>query len=381
MNNAHFVPSQSKEFAEKVFQILRTEEAGVIIFPPNTGKSNRLINDFIKNYQQRLKDFTIVKHDFTFFEIDDISDFQRIFQKEILIAGKKHIGILLANVQTLISDKNYNLLNGIIDLQEEYPNLSIVFIFNVDVTHPDIAKNIRTSSFSYITYFPFYNRSDTLGFIDYLAKKWNISLKQEQKAKIADLCGGFFWLVKQAVIYLKDNPKLEWENLIRYEGIKIALEQFYTSLLESERNVLGKTVLGEKIEDNLQKHSYNHLEKIGLLKNGRIMIPLLEAYLREFMPKMTVELINGHIFINLVNVDHQFSKKEKKAFKVLIGKANSLVSRDDLAKAIWTINTEDNYSDWAVDRLIARLRLKIAGLGMPKEVVKTVRNKGYTLSV
>ena len=138
MENAYFVPLQSRDFAQKVTQIINTKEAGVILFPPNTAKSNRLVNFFIENYKSRLNDFKIVKYDFTFYETEDILDFRKIFQRELIIARKKKIGILLANVQTLIFDKNYNLLNGMIDLQEEYPNLSMVFLFNVDVTHPDL---------------------------------------------------------------------------------------------------------------------------------------------------------------------------------------------------------------------------------------------------
>jgi len=65
---------------------------------------------------------------------------------------------------------------------------------------------------------------------------------------------------------------------------------------------------------------------------------------------------------------------------VLIKNTNRVVTRDELAKAIWPINTEDYYSDWAVDRLVARLRSKIADLGMTREAVKTVRNQGYTLT-
>ena len=380
MENAYFVPLQSRDFAQKVTQIINTKEAGVILFPPNTAKSNRLGNFFIENYKSRLNDFKIVKYDFTFYETEDILDFRKIFQRELIIARKKKIGILLANVQTLIFDKNYNLLNGMIDLQEEYPNLSMVFLFNVDVTHPEISKNIRTSLFSYIAYYPFYGRTDTIGFIDHLVKKWNISFDAGQREAIADLCGGYFWLVKQAVIFSKDNPKLPPENFFRYEGVKIALEQLYASLLQSERDVLHNIVLGHKTEDILQKHSYNHLEKIGLINKGGITIQLLESYIREFLPKMKVELIEDRIFINLVNVDNQFSKKEKKVFKVLIKNTNRVVTRDELAKAIWPINTEDYYSDWAVDRLVARLRSKIADLGMTREAVKTVRNQGYTLT-
>ncbi len=379
MKNNYYIPLQSEEFAKNVFQIIKIGEPGSILFPPNMGKSNRLINNFIENNKSRFNNLHVARFDFTFYEIEDFAELFDILQREIKKAKRKKVVFFMTNVQTLIFDKNYNILNNMIDMQEKDQHIQFIFFFNIDITHPDIAKNIRTSLLSYIAYFPLYNREDTFGLISHQTKKWDMSIDDEQKEELAENCGGYFWLVKQALICLKDNPKLRIEDIFRYEGVVVALEQLYTSLLEGEREVLQDIIFGHKIQGQLEEHSLHYLEKIGLIKNHKITIPFLASYLKNRLPKTKIEIINNHIYVNSINVDNQFSKKEKKLFRVLIEKKSHLITRDELAKAIWPINTENYYSDWAVDRLVARLRTRINALGI-KELIKTVRNQGYMLT-
>ena len=376
MDSQHFVPSQGQEFNNICLKILKSGESGVILFPPNTGKSNKIINNFIDNTKTEAKLF---KFDLTFYEFEDVYDFEEELHTPLNLAKKSKVCILISNGHTLIRDKNYPFLNAIIDLQAEIPNLSFIFLFNIDITHPEIAKNIKTSIFGNIAYYPLYEGKDIKGFVEHLAKKWSMKLTGSQINQIVHQCGGYFWLVKQSVRGLRDNPDLKVENLIKLEGIKVALEQFYTSLLDSERNVLQSLILSRKFEGDLEKHSFEYLKRIGLIRSGEVTIPLLVSYVSQYIPKTNIEIKDNLIYFNFVNVDSHFSKKEKRIFKAFINNKGQSVTRDKIAKAIWPINTEDFYSDWAVDRLVARLRAKIKKLGIPKEIIKTIRNQGYVL--
>ncbi len=379
MANNFYIPLQSKDFTNEVFRIIAMGEPGSILLPPNTGKSNRLVNIFIENNKSRLKDYHVVCFDVTFHEIEDSADFFGIIRNEKRMAKGKKIVFFLTNAQMLIYDNSYSLLNSMIDMQENDQNLQLIFLFSVDIIHPNIAKNIKTSIFSYIVYYPFYNHDDVIGLIDHQAKKWSISVSKEQKADIAKYCGGYFWLVKQALICLKDNPHLRIENILRYEGVRTALEQLYTSLSDSERKSLQDVIYDRKIEDEMEEHSFHYLTKIGLIKNNKVTIPLLASYLKNSLPQTKIEIVNNAIYVNSINIDRQFSRKEKQLFRTFILKKNQLITRDELAGSIWTNSSEESYSDWAIDRLVARLRKKIENLGI-KEIIKTVRNQGYILT-
>lgn len=374
MAGVFFTPGQYEQFETGVFKILNSGQPGVFLVPPNTFRSNRLPATLI---ERNKSDFEIIKIDLFLHEIEDVEDLIAIANKKMRESKKKKIGVFMANAHTLLLENNFVLLNSIINLQEQYPHIHLVFLFNKDLTHPNISKNIKSSIFSNIIYYPLYKYEDVLGFIDYVMERDKISLSADQKEKIARNCEGYFWLVKQVVRAARDNPKTSIEDLVHTDGVRLSLEQFYTSLCPSEKEVLQSLIMGKKIQEGDEKHSLEYLQKIGLVKENKITIPFITSYIREYLPRMSADVKDNTIQINSVSVDSHFSPKEKRAFKALISKKNQIVSRDELAKAIWPVDTEENYSDWAVDRIVARLRDKIEKIGFSKDVIKTLRNKGY----
>lgn len=70
------------------------------------------------------------------------------------------------------------------------------------------------------------------------------------------------------------------------------------------------------------------------------------------------------------------TKSEQKVFDILLQKSDSIVSRDEIAQAVWGNNWLSKYSDWQIDRLIYLLRKKLS----TKYKIKTLRNSGYILT-
>jgi DNA-binding response OmpR family regulator len=63
---------------------------------------------------------------------------------------------------------------------------------------------------------------------------------------------------------------------------------------------------------------------------------------------------------------------------LLLEKNGQTVSRDEIGQALWSDNQED-YSDWAIDQLIARIRKRLKELSLSPKMVRVVRGKGYIL--
>jgi DNA-binding winged helix-turn-helix (wHTH) protein len=68
-----------------------------------------------------------------------------------------------------------------------------------------------------------------------------------------------------------------------------------------------------------------------------------------------------------------FTKEESKTLEALVQKSDSVVSRDEIAQAIWGQNWLKRYSDWQIDRLIYLVRRKLSSA----YTIKTIRNRGY----
>ncbi len=373
-----FLPTQAQEFIDVAFRIFKSGEPATFLVPPNTHKSNIFINQIL---EKNKTDFHLVVFDLATNEVEDSDDVDFVVRKEIKKEPKKKLVLIINNARNLIINKNFLVINTILDLLKTNDSLQLAFFFNIDITHPEIAKHLRSKIFGNVVHIPLYNKKDTLGFIEYFSRSLKISLEESEKEKVAELCGGYIWLLKQILRCLRDDPSLKIRNSSSCPPVKLALEQLYDSFLDSEKNVLQNLIFGKKIEDSIERHSKEYLEKMGLISDGQIRISMLEEYIRDRSPKMSVELKNSSIYLNSVNVDSHFSQKERRAFKALLDKSNVIISRDELAKAIWPVNTEDFYSDWAVDRIVARLRDKIEELGFAKDVIKTYRNKGYMFEV
>ena len=68
--------------------------------------------------------------------------------------------------------------------------------------------------------------------------------------------------------------------------------------------------------------------------------------------------------------------QEIKLIKLFKSKQNEPVSRDEIAETLWEKGWEDKYSDWAIDKLISRLRKKIVS---SRYRIITIKNMGYQL--
>lgn len=376
MRYDYFVPVKYQEFVQQCLRVIKNRETVSIIFPPKTDRVWR-VNQLIQDYKLG---FPIAKIDLPPEETEGMDDVEFQLKRQLGTLMKKDIGIFITNAEAFIQNKNYSLLDSIIQLQEKSTNLRFLFCFETDITHPEIAKRFyQTSIYSNIIYYSLYNAKDTLSFIDYLEGKWRFDLKDSCKERITKECGGHFWFVKYAVRALRDNPGMLLDEVCESEQMNFRLEQIVSTFLESERNVLNKLLMGKTISNSLEKHSQQFLTKMGFIKDDEIAVHVLAKYLRENLPKVAIEMNENKIELNEVNVESHFSRKEKHAFRALFQQKNYIVSRDQIAKALWPTDTEDSYTDWAVDRIIARLRAKLTKLGMPKELIKTFRGRGYML--
>jgi DNA-binding response OmpR family regulator len=62
----------------------------------------------------------------------------------------------------------------------------------------------------------------------------------------------------------------------------------------------------------------------------------------------------------------------------MYSRPNQDVTREELARIIWTENTDAQYSDWAIDKVISRIREKL-GDKKPYTLIKTARKIGFKI--
>ncbi len=101
--------------------------------------------------------------------------------------------------------------------------------------------------------------------------------------------------------------------------------------------------------------------------SGNWTIPAFQKYLNTLPPESDV------------NPDELFTKNEAQALDILRSHANSLVTRDDLIKALWGDSADTSISDHALDQLIHRIKEKLRS-SASKENIVTIRGRGHKLT-
>ena len=78
-----------------------------------------------------------------------------------------------------------------------------------------------------------------------------------------------------------------------------------------------------------------------------------------------------------VSVD--LTKKELALLNFLEANKDQVCEREQIIEAVWPEAEELGVTDWAIDRLVARVRVKLKNQESPKEIV-TVKTRGYKLT-
>lgn len=371
----YFAPTQLQDFGKKCLQVFHSGEIGIFMFPPKISRGMRA--DYV--VQEHGSKYKMDQVSFSSYDVDNIEDVALSLIDKYKKTDKE-IGIFFTNPDIIVYQQSYEIIDSLVKVHEEKPNLRFIFLFDIDITHPEIARHFRsTALFSNVYYYPLYKEKDANDFVTYLSEKWQFEVPDRVREKIVYKCGGHLWLLKYTMRALRDDPRSDLQEIFESEQMIFRLEQISNLFLDSEKALLRRFIKGESIEEEDEKHSLRYLTKMNIVNGRDLTIPLLEDHLRKSLPKVNIQITDKHVLLNDIRVDSQFSRQEKRVFKLLLELKNQVVTRDEIAKAIWPINTEESYSDWAVDRLIARLRTKIISLGLPKDIIKTFRNRGYML--
>ena len=75
----------------------------------------------------------------------------------------------------------------------------------------------------------------------------------------------------------------------------------------------------------------------------------------------------------------QNGDKENLLFELLKVQIGNICDRDTIISKVWPEYQEFGVSDWAIDRLVARVRVKLREQDSPYEIV-TVRTRGYKMT-
>ena len=206
-------------------------------------------------------------------------------------------------------------------------------------------------------------------------KRYNFKLDEELEKEFLNLVDGHFQYLQLGLISLHEpdvtikTKEDLMKDLVSDERIKLQSEELWENLEKEEQNILLKIVNKENITREEKKKGI-YLWNIGFVlpdKQGlKIFSPLFEHYVKERRKKESK-----------LNVT-EFSKKELIFFEFLKNNKDEICEREKIIEEVWPEAEELGISDWAIDKLTARVRGKLK-LQDNNFEIQTIKTRGYKL--
>lgn len=294
------------------------------------------------------------------------------------------IGLFICKINNPLDEPKFHSLLALEHLLECTKNLSVILFSERNLTDPKYKYLVDKCSliFDHVIQYPLYLEDDCQQFISYNESMWKMRLPKESKKEILKLCGGYLWLIHHLLRFLRDNPEKNLGDLSEDELLHRKLEVIWGKLYPEEQNILTNIESGG---NNINKNSpeFNFLLNMRLVTclKGKLElgIPLLKYLINKEKSLRKVELRDGRIYVEGVDVTYELTRSERVILIKLLNQKRKIIGREEIAKVIWKDNVEEKYTDWTLDRLIYRLRVKMNSKGIDKNLIRTVKGKGFIL--
>jgi hypothetical protein len=210
--------------------------------------------------------------------------------------------------------------------------------------------------------------------LDTFQVRYGLKLSKAQKTQLFELVGGHIRFLQLSLIILNENHKLPFDrvtaSLSEDERIILQSEELWESLNQEEQTLLKKLVEGAASNAEIEKQKY--LLETGFIRKNKSGYQLFTQFLENYIKQHTSPLSKPENTL-------EFTKKELALFTFLQKNLNEVCERDQIIEAVWTDEEEAlEVSDWAMDRLVARVRAKLKKQKSTQEIL-TIRTRGYKL--
>ena len=212
--------------------------------------------------------------------------------------------------------------------------------------------------------------TDTQIVFDTNIKTRPLKLGEEETKNLLGLVDGYIQYLQFALISLHEVDKIPatkdelFEFLLKDERIALQSEELWESLTDREQKALLEIGSGKAIKDFPETE---YLWSTGIVgEDDKLFSSLFEEYIRTKGSRRET-----------VSVD--LTKKELALLNFLEANKDQVCEREQIIENVWPEAEELGVTDWAIDRLEARVREKLKNQNSKKEIV-TVKTRGYKLT-
>ncbi|MCL4354895.1 winged helix-turn-helix domain-containing protein [Patescibacteria group bacterium] len=254
---------------------------------------------------------------------------------------------------------------------------SVVFSLNRsldELIEPIVFKDFYEFVADNLVFLPLFDKPGIEFRLSYLEKITGKRISDKKLDLILSLTGGHGKLTRVAmetVLTTEGENKEDLSSfLLTQKTIQGCLREIWSSFNPSEQ---------EEIKNN--KKFSDYLQKINLVKNNKVAIPLLINYAKEIVAKEPQKIIfdenKKEILIGSTNLSERLTDLEYKLLRFFIENKEKILTRDEIINYVWQTKTTEGVSDQALDQLISRIRKKIEATPNDPIHLQTIKGRGF----
>ncbi len=277
-------------------------------------------------------------------------------------------------VSEVVTPEFFANLQGILEATNHQLSYVFTSFRNLDFLAPRTFPKASLSTFSQNMFIKPAYKKDTEIIFETYKNKYKLQLGEDMQQALFDAVDGYVQYLQLALILLSEKrapfkSKVDFfDFLLKDERISSQSEELFESLTSIEQQVLLKISNGkEMLPEDKKKASYLWDTGFVVEKNQRrtLFSPLFDYYLKQREEKKTETPI-------------EFTKKEHLLFSLLSQNRDEVCEREKIVEHVWPEVESFGVSDWAIDRLIARVRSKLR-IKKSMYEIQTVKTRGYKL--
>jgi len=315
---------------------------------------------------------------------------------ENLIIQDWHIVFILNDFEFTLSLPSSIYLNLESIMSVDKSRITYLFLSTINLFDEDVLKNFHNLKHAIsrnVIFFPLFNQNESDCLVDRICEKTKSKIPDKAKSVLFELCGGHPQLLKysfnnlceQGQELLNDYKKIG-SYLTNHFQLNIVCADIWNFLSAKEKEVMTSIVIKRMFSPSLGEAA-DYLTKLGLIKKitdkkYQVFGVLFEQFIKKKLPKhrLIFDTDTKKLYYGGQSCEDKFTYQEFKLLTYFVSHENELVSRDQVAEAIWGRLFHDKYSDWSIDKIISILRKKLDALGCPSEYLVTLKKRGFSYS-
>lgn len=274
-------------------------------------------------------------------------------------------------IANLLTEEFFDNLKGIHDAAQNRISYVFTSYRKLQELAPLASRNKSILDFLSTHYIKPASPEDSDSIIRSFEHTFHIEIPEKERRHIIEQSGGHVQYLQLALTQYYEAPPQSRGNLdyTNDERIVMQSDELWESLSTQEQHIMRKVLEG--------KHITSEDERLGsYLFNTGLIASTESAAHRVFSPLLG-SFIKSRIDVKK-NDSLEFTKKEHLLFTCLLEYVEEICEREVIIEHVWPEDEDFGISDWSIDKLVERLRIKLAQKHPEYEIV-TVRTRGYKM--